>query len=83
MDIRTLGQQIHGGKVDAINILSNEGDIYTAEAVIQGHAYTLEADHDHHPLIFHSLIEAKRSFERYTVPIRLEFREVYDEMISH
>ncbi|MCW8883898.1 MAG: DUF6482 family protein [Motiliproteus sp.] len=71
------------GHVEAINVLSNEGDIYTAEAVIHGIGYTIEAKATGLPMVFHSFIEAKREFEHLgELPIRLETTEVFDEMVG-
>lgn len=82
MDVKTFGREVQSGKVESINILSNEGDIYTAQAVINGHQHTLESDSSRKPLVFHSFIEAKREFKRYAVPLRLTPHDVYDEMID-
>ncbi len=82
MDTRTLMLELSSGKVDSINILSNEGDIYTAEVVVQGREYTLEVEDSHTPLVFHSYIEAKRQLAAYAVPLQLKASYVYDEMVS-
>ncbi|WP_421863768.1 DUF6482 family protein [Motiliproteus sp.] len=83
MDVQAFERQALSGTVDAVIILSNEGDIYTAEVVIHGRSHTLESTDSHQPLVFHSYREAKRSFASYSVPIRLEASQVYDEMIRH
>lgn len=71
------------GHVDAIHLHSNEGDIYTAEAVIKGRPYLLESKQEKGPWVFHSFREAKQAFEDYPeVPISLEQRDVYDEMVG-
>ncbi len=71
------------GKVDSINIISNEGDIYTAQAMIKGLGYTLEQKGSAEPLVFHSYIEAKRSFDRYKqVPLYLQQNDIHDEMVG-
>ncbi len=71
------------GNVDSINIISNEGDIYTAQAMIQGQGYTLEQRGSVEPLVFHSYIEAKRNFDRYKqVPLYLQQSDVHDEMVG-
>ncbi|WP_210394636.1 DUF6482 family protein [Motiliproteus sediminis] len=82
MDVKTFGQEVQNGRVEAVNILSNEGDIYTASALIRGKEHTLENDDSRQPLVFHSYIEAKRRFEDYRVPLTLKQSEVYDEMVS-
>lgn len=81
MNVKTFGQEVQNGRVEAVNILSNEGDIYTASALIRGKEHTLEQDDNHRPLVFHSYIEAKRRFEEYRVPLALKPSEVYDEMV--
>ncbi|MEH6624986.1 MAG: DUF6482 family protein [Motiliproteus sp.] len=71
------------GHVEAINVLSNEGDIYTAQAVIHGIGYTIESKETGMPMVFHSYIEAKREFQHLgELPIRLETPDVYDEMVG-
>ena len=71
------------GHVEAINVLSNEGDIYTAQAVIQGIGYTIESRDTGLPMIFHSYIEAKREFRQLgELPIKLEAGAVHDEMVG-
>ncbi|MEH6823523.1 MAG: DUF6482 family protein [Motiliproteus sp.] len=82
MDVKTFGREVQNGKVESINILSNEGDIYTAQVVIDGRQYTLEKDSSHQPLVFHSFIEAKREFERYAVPLTIEPSDVDDQMVN-
>jgi len=80
MDVKALGLEVQVGRVDAIHIRSNEGDIYTASAVIHGREHTLEQDGSHQPVVFHSYIEAKRRLGHYAIPVTLEPSAVYDEM---
>lgn len=71
------------GRVSAINILSNEGDIYTAEAVIHGKGYTIERRDSKDPLVFHSYREAKREFARLgDMPVELQQSSAYEEMVG-
>ncbi len=71
------------GRVEAIQVLSNEGDIYTAQAVVHGIGYTIESRETGLPMVFHSFIEAKREFEHLgDLPIRLEQAAVHDEMVG-
>ena len=71
------------GRVEAINVMSNEGDIYTAQAVIHGIGYTIESRETGLPMVFHSFVEAKREFRSLgELPIRLEPGGVHDEMVG-
>ncbi len=71
------------GHVEAINVMSNEGDIYTAQAVIHGIGYTIESKETGLPMVFHSFVEAKREFQSLgELPIRLEQEAVHDEMVG-
>ena len=82
MDVKTIGFEVNNGHVDAIHILSNEGDIYTAQAVIRGRIHTIEHDDSRQPMVFHSYVEAKRQFKGFKVPVALQPSLVYDEMVS-
>ena len=71
------------GHVEAINVLSNEGDIYTAQAIIHGIGYTIESRETGLPMVFHSYIEAKREFQQLgELPIKLQPEAVHDEMVG-
>jgi len=80
MNVKAFGLEVQLGHVEGIHILSNEGDIYTAAAVIRGREHTLEQDSSHQPMVFHSFIEAKRRFKAYPVPVTLQPSPAYDEM---
>ncbi|WP_207061448.1 DUF6482 family protein [Motiliproteus sp. SC1-56] len=76
-------EEAQQGRVSAINILSNEGDIYTAEAVIHGTGYTIERRDSAEPLCFHSYREAKQQFEFLkNTPVRLQPSHAYEEMVG-
>jgi hypothetical protein len=83
MRFQAIAQRARQGHVDAVKILSNEGDIYTAEAMIQGETHVVETRHSDAPMVFHSYVEAKRELGHLgDLPIQLEQRELDDEMVG-
>ncbi len=82
MNVSALRNQVNNGKVAAIKIMSNEGDIYTAQAVVGNELHTLNLDESGKPWVFHSYVEAKRALSSCAVPIALETSTVYDEMVN-
>ena len=78
----TLREKIISGDVTSIRIMSNEGDIYTAEAWVGNQLHTLQHQDSSRPWIFRSYIEAKRALKPYRVPLILETSRVYEEMVG-
>lgn len=82
MNASVLREQLNSGRIAGIKIISNEGDIYTAHAVVGNQLHTLNQNESGKPWIFRSYIAAKRALSSCAVPIALETSAVYDEMVN-
>lgn len=69
--------------VEQINIYANEGDIYTVGLQVGPQELTVFANDDK-PLLFRSLINAKRAFKAcVSAKTEIICSTPYDEMIGH
>lgn len=82
MRANKLRELINTGDIDGIRIISNEGDIYTAEALVGNQVHTLNRQDSGQAWVFRSYIEAKRALKTYQVPLMLETSHVYEEMVG-
>ncbi|GAA4648927.1 hypothetical protein GCM10023116_12010 [Kistimonas scapharcae] len=83
MIIKELKLLIRENPGAAVNLVTNEGDIYLCQIMKGEHQYFLTEQDSTSPIIFHSISEATDYLGKIKRPINLIQHSAYDEMVGN